>query len=136
MQVKKILVAGLLAVITFISCSKKSDDKLTPPEVSIDGEWAGKSSVLSGPYNSYYSFKIKPGGTMELLDANKQKTGEGTWEIEQGNIFSATYSFLPPASGTFSVIATFDKIKGELDGTWGSGQQIYGGGYWYMSKTK
>jgi hypothetical protein len=130
MQLRSFIIAGVVSLIAFTSCNKK--DNVDSKEISIEGTWVGKYSFLSEPYNNYYSFKIKPGGTLELLNEAQQKTGEGTWETEPG-IFSATYTLLPPSSGTFSVIANFNKTN-KIDGTWGVGQQLYGGGYWYMNK--
>jgi hypothetical protein len=132
MQLKRIILLAFASFIIFSSCSK---EKNKPAEVSIEGKWTGKFSVLSEPYNSFYGFNIKPNGIIELVDSVANKTGEGSWELEDG-VLSATYSFLPPASGTRSVIANFNKTTGELDGTWGTGTQIYGGGYWYMIKAQ
>jgi hypothetical protein len=132
MQLKQVLLAGCLSILVFASCSKKDSAPL--PAASPEGNWAGKYSVLSGPYNGYYSFKIKAGGVLELQDSLQQKAGTGTWELEN-KIFTGTYSFLAPATGTFSVIANFNNNTGKLDGTWGTGLQEYGGGYWYMYKT-
>lgn len=135
MQLKKILIAGLAIVISFASCSKKNDD-LVKPEVSIEGTWVGKHSYLSQPFDNDYSFRIKAGGILERLDINGVKIGEGTWAFYNNNTaITGTYSFIPPGSGTFSVIANFDKVTGELDGTWGYGANDYDGGYWYMNKT-
>ena len=132
MQLKQIFIAGLLAVITLASCSKKND--VIKPVVPIEGKWIGKSSVLSDPYNSFYSFNIKPGGVLERLDADGAVTGNGQWAFYNGDVgITATYTLTGGA--TFSIIGTFDKINGKLDGTWGNGTKEYGGGYWYMNKT-
>jgi hypothetical protein len=132
MYLRQFLLAGLLSVIAFASCKKNND---APSAIPIEGSWAGKYSILSEPYNSYYSFSIKAGGVLELQDAQLKKTGEGTWQLNDG-IFTGTYTLLAPASGTFSVIANFHKTTGKLDGTWGTGTKEYGGGYWFMDKTK
>ncbi|MBC7886352.1 MAG: hypothetical protein H7Z13_00575 [Ferruginibacter sp.] len=133
MQLKNLFIAGLLSVIAFASCSKKNDDI---PLVSIEGDWVGKYSVLSGPYNNYYSFKIKAGGVLELQDAAGQKTGEGSWQFSNANtVIFGTYSHLPPANGKFSFIANFNSTTGKIDGTWGNDLKEYGGGYWFMNKT-
>ena len=133
MQLKHFFIAGLLSVITFASCSKKKDD--IKVDVPIEGTWVGKHSYLSEPFNNHYSFKIKAGGILERLDAAGQKIGDGTWAFANDNtIITGTYTMLLPASGTFSFIANFNKVTGKLDGTWGNGQQEYGGGYWFMNK--
>ena len=132
MRVKQFLTGSFLSLILLVSCSKKSDD--VSKVISIEGVWTGKYSVLSGPYDAYYSFKIKAGGTMELLDAAHQKKGEGVWELENGTIFSATFTDLSSGNTVYSVIANFKKDSGTLDGTWGNGEKEYGGGYWYMDK--
>ena len=134
MRFKNLLLASL-AVLAFISCSKKSDDKIEKT-VSIEGTWVGKYSVLSEPYNDYYSFRIKAGGILELLDATNKVTGSGTWAIENGNLFSGTYTLPAPDSKKISVLATFKKDTGDLDGTWGPDDNDYTGGYWYMKKVK
>jgi hypothetical protein len=127
------LILASFAMLVLFSCSKKSDDK-APKAVTIEGIWVGKYSVLSEPYNAFYSFKIKANGVLELLNAAEEVTGTGTWELENGNLFIGTYTWLPPGSKTFSVLATFKKDTGELDGTWGPDDNDYTGGYWYMEK--
>ncbi len=131
MQLKKLFIAGLLAVITFVSCSKKNED--IKPEVTIEGKWTGKSSVLSEPFNSFYSFNIKAAGVLERLDVNGVKIGEGTWAFYNANT-AITGTYTLTGGATFSVIANFDKVTGKLDGTWGNGTNDYNGGYWYMNK--
>ena len=91
--------------------------------------------MLSEPYNNFYSFKIKAGGVLEILDAAQQKTGSGIWKTEE-NLFMATYTNTVPDTKTFSVLATFNKQTGKLDGTWGPGDNDYTGGYWFMNKSK
>lgn len=132
MQLKQLLTTGCLVLISFASCNKK--DNTIIPEVTLAGDWAGKYSILSEPYNSYYGFRIQPDGVLELRDSAQQKTGAGNWELD-GVIFTGNYTLLPPATGVFSVIATFNKNTGYLNGTWGINSQEYGGGYWYMYKT-
>ena len=135
MKIKHVFFAAILSVITFASC-KKNDDIKKPAEVPIEGNWVGKSSVLSGPFENHFSFKIKPGGVLERIDANGQKIGAGTWEFYNNNTaITGTYTLSAPATGTFSVIENFDKITGKLDGTWGNGTNDYNGGYWFMDKT-
>jgi hypothetical protein len=134
MQLKQFFIAGLLSVIAFVSCSKKDNDIKTG--FPIEGNWVGKYSVLSGPYNSYYSFKIKAGGVLERQDSTGQKTGEGTWALTNANtIITGTYTLLAPSSETFSFVANFHSDTGDLDGTWGYGLKEYGGGYWFMTRT-
>ncbi len=131
MQLRNLLIAGLLSVMVFASCSKKNDD--IKANVPIEGTWVGKSSILSEPYNNFYSFKIKTGGILERLDNNGVKIGEGTWAFYNDGIgITGTYTIT--GGDTFSIIASFDKVNGKLDGTWGNGTQEYGGGYWYMNK--
>ena len=130
MYAKTIFALCFISIITFASCSKKKED--VKPEFPIEGKWVGKYSVLSGPYNNYYSFNIKAGGVIELLNDLGEKTGEGTWDLD-GATFFATYTYGGP-DGVFSVLATFKKDTGELEGTWGAGVKGYGGGYWYMDR--
>jgi len=130
MLAKTLLALCLVSIIGFTSCSKNKDD-VQAPTFPIEGTWMGKYSVLSGPYNNYYSFNIKAGGVIERLDINGVKTGQGTWKMS-GTTFEAVYT---QGGETFSVLATFDNKSGELDGTWGSGVLGYGGGYWYMEWT-
>jgi hypothetical protein len=131
MQLKKIMLLSCVFLFAMTSCSKNKDTK--NPEVPLEGLWVGKYSFLSEPYNNFYSFRFSAGGTLELLDSNKQKAGEGTWTFN-GVPLTGTYTLLPPNTGTFSFIATFDKQAGKLSGTWGTGQQEYGGGYWFMTR--
>ena len=133
MQVKNFLVAALASSFVLLSCSKKSEDK-PASTIPIEGSWIGKFSVLSEPFNNFYSFKIKPGGVLEVQDAAQQKTGSGSWKLE-GNLFMATYTNTVPDTKTFSVLATFNKHTGKLDGTWGPDDNDYTGGYWFMNRS-
>lgn len=132
MQLKKLFIAGVLCLIAFVSCKKDNGD--FKPYVAIEGTWVGKSSVLSEPFNSFYSFRIQPSGVLERLDMNGEKIGEGTWAFYNNNT-AITGAYTLTGGATFSIIANFDKVNGKLDGTWGNGTQEYGGGYWYMNKT-
>lgn len=132
MHLKQFLFVGCLSLFALASCDKKNTD--LQPAITIEGNWSGKYSILSEPFSNHYAFAIKAGGVLELRDAAQQKTGEGTWTLN-GTLFTGTYSLLPPGSGVYSVIATFDHSTSKLDGTWGIGAQEYGGGYWYMHKT-
>jgi hypothetical protein len=131
MQSKKFVLISFLLILGLASCHKNKDNENTG--VPLEGVWAGKYSFLSDPYNNYYSFKIAAGGTFDVLDSTQQKIGEGTWMFN-GVPLTGTYTLLPPNTGTFSFIATFDKQAGKLSGTWGTGQQEYGGGYWFMNR--
>lgn len=134
MQVKNVLISGLLFLGAFASCKK--DKQTTTPQTAaaiIEGNWEGKSSILSQPFNQYYSFTFKAGGVLEVKNAVGTKTGEGTWAFyNNDNAITGTYSLTSGA--TFSIIANFDKVNKKLDGTWGNGQNDYNGGYWYMVK--
>ncbi len=132
MQNKTFFFTAILSLFLFASCKK---DNVAKPAISIEGNWVGKSSVLSGPYANHFSFKIKAGGVLERINESGQKTGEGTWAFYANNTaITGTYTLLPPATGTFSVIANFDKAIGKLDGTWVTGTNDYNGGYWFMNK--
>jgi hypothetical protein len=126
MQLHKFLTAVLLSVLFCSSCGKKNDD-IIKPGVPVEGIWRGKHSYLSGPLNNDYVFNIKAGGVLERFNANGQKLGEGTG-------ITGTYTLT--GGGTYSVIASFDKVAGKLDGTWGNGLNNYDGGYWYMNKVQ
>jgi hypothetical protein len=131
MQLKYVFTAAILYFAVFTSCKKENAP--VKPTAAIEGKWVGKSSVLSEPFTSFYSFNIKAGNVLERLDANGVMIGTGTWETynaEEG--FTGTYKLTGGA--TFSVIANFDNINGKLDGTWGNGTKEYGGGYWFMNK--
>ncbi|MBC7935887.1 MAG: hypothetical protein H7Y86_11105 [Rhizobacter sp.] len=134
MQIKQLFFGAILSFFFFTSCSK---EEAAPIEaaVAIVGKWVGKSSVLSEPYNNHFSFRIHAGGILERIDANGQKTGEGTWAF-YSNDEAITGSYTLTGGEAFSIIANFDKYTGELDGTWGTGTQQYGGGYWYMKKVE
>jgi hypothetical protein len=131
MLVKKIMLLSCVFLLTMASCSKDKDTKSN--EVPLEGLWVGKYSFLSEPYNQFYSFKFNAAGALEVWDNAQQKIGEGTWAFN-GVPLTGTYTLLPPNTGTFSFIATFDNQAGKLTGTWGTGQQEYGGGYWFMNR--
>lgn len=131
MRVKHFFMTGLLSMMAFVAC--KTDD--IKPEIALEGGWEGEYSIESGPYDNYYSFIFKAGGILERQDILGQKMGEGTWVFSNENtVVSGTYHLLAAPTSIFSFVANFDSIAGELDGTWGYGEQEYGGGYWYMSK--
>jgi hypothetical protein len=100
---------------------------------SIAGTWAGTyvNGNVSTP-NYYYSFRLNADGSMQLLDANGNVTANGSYKFVN-NQLTATYTYTNAASGSYSVVAAPD-ANGALTGTWGSGNNVSGGGKWTMTK--
>ena len=133
MKLFKFTILSLALVLTFVSCSKKSSDDSTPASNSLDDVWAGKSVTEANNTTSFYSFEIKPNGTLNRLDETGAVAGTGIWSISN-NIFEGTYK---NANNTkFSVIGSYNKGLAKILGNWGYGNSVTNGGTWEMTRKK
>lgn len=106
--------------------------KINKPASSpgIAGKWEG--SYGNGEVNSpnYYSFILNADGSMQVVAANGNIMAKGSYTFTN-NQLSGSYTY--NNSGTYSFAAVMDS-KGSLNGTWGSGSNVRGGGRWIMNK--
>ena len=69
-------------------------------------------------------------GTMKVMAANGNVMAQGKYSVA-GTQLTGSYTY---ANGSvFSFAAAIDN-NGRLNGTWGSGSNVRGGGKWVMSK--
>ena len=133
MKLFRFTIFSLALVLTFVSCSKKDSDDSTPASNSLDGIWTGKSVTESNNSTSFYSFQIKPDGTLNRLDEAGAVAGTGTWSVSN-NIFEGTYKNTNNAK--FSVIGSYNKGLAKILGNWGYGNSVTNGGTWEMTRKK
>jgi len=123
MKFAKISTTALLLVFglfVFVSCKKD-----TPTPVAtypIQGLWTGSYLVTGATTSSYYSFVIKPDGTL-IVDSKAgtvQHISLGTWTVS-GVTLTCNYTCIYGSAGsiglTQSSTATWDN-SGKLTGTW------------------
>ena len=107
---------------------RKADKPVTAP--SIAGTWAGTYGNGENNNPNYYSFRLNADGTMQVTAANGNVMANGSYTYT-ANQLTGTYTYT--TSGSFSFSALMD-TNGALNGTWGSGSNVRGGGRWVMSK--
>ena len=125
MKFSAAMLLALFSLTVLFSCKKDNDKKK-----SIEGLWEGTYVNDASGNTFFYSFNIKPGGVIEEIDADGDKIGQGTWELEN-NIFSATYSW--PNGLEFSVLASYYPDQTKLLGNWGYDDSVTDGGTWEMT---
>ena len=110
------------------ACSKSNSSN--KPFESIEGVWKG--TVVTEYDNEVYfwSFNIKSGGVLEVLNKTGGVLATGTWSIEN-NIFLASYT---EEGDKFSIIGSHNKSLGKLLGNWGYDNSTTDGGTWQMTK--
>ena len=139
------LIAAGLALISLIliqpGCHKNSDDQDSSSS-SIEGLWVGLYTVNGQLGQRYYSFVIKPDGTVinDTKAENQQHLNIGSWSLT-GDTFECTATCvygLPERVGvTETYTATFDKANGTLiNGTWKTVPPINGSGTFTLTKVK
>jgi hypothetical protein len=102
----------------------------TTSATTIVGNWTGTYGNGESTSPNYYAFKLNADGTMQMLAANGNVMANGTYTYAN-NQLNGTYTYTN--AGAFSFSATMD-AAGKLNGTWGSGANVRGGGRWMMSK--
>lgn len=132
MKLFKFLFLFVFGITTFIAC-KKDKGNTTIPVADIAAPYAGKYGTGNNNPSSFFSFNVKAGGALEELNSSGGVIGTGTWNFS-GNIFTAFYHYLTPATAFFSVKAVYDPSLKKLTGTWGYGASNNDGGKFYMTK--
>ena len=132
MKIVKIITAALIFATGMMSCKKDHENK--PNTVTIEGHWEGTYVNDASGNTFYYSFNIKSGGVIEEINSSGQKIGEGTWTLDNNNILTAHYNWLPPSNSSYSVIAAFYPNTSKLLGDWGYGANATNGGTFEMTK--
>lgn len=142
MKIKLLAIASLTAI-AFASCSKDDNSTVTTtpvtttPPPSIVGLWKGKYGNGAATYpTSGYAFLYRADGTVRVFNSIDTATAgkaEGTY-IKSGATVTTTYTYLAPASGTYSTSATVDANFTFVEGTWGSGTNTTNGGMYFVNK--
>jgi hypothetical protein len=102
----------------------------TPNTSPIAGAWTGTYGTGQNNTPSYYSFKLNADGTMQVIDANNSVIAGGTYSFSN-NQLNGKYTY--SNGGPFSFAATLS--GSQLNGTWGTGTNVSGGGKWVMNKS-
>jgi hypothetical protein len=97
---------------------------------SITGNWAGTYGNGESNNPNFYSFRLNADGTMQVTAANGNVIANGNYTYTN-NQLTGTYTYTN--SGSFSFSAAME-ANGTLNGTWGSGNNVRGGGKWIMTK--
>lgn len=97
---------------------------------SIGGTWSGTYGNGESSNPNFYSFQLNPDGSMQVIAVNGNVMANGNYTYAN-NQLNGTYTYTN--SGSFSFNAQMDG-NGTLNGTWGSGSNVRGGGRWVMTK--
>jgi hypothetical protein len=121
----RITLTGILFSLTFLSCEK--DPAPAPiPTYLIQGLWIGSYSVDGQPGlgQQYYSFVIKPDGTMigdsKSSNPTQQHITLGTWNLSGSTLscsITCIYGLSVNIGLTQTCTSTWDNT-GKLTGTW------------------
>ena len=139
------LIAAGLTLISLIliqpGCQKDSDDR-DGSSSSIEGLWVGLYTVDGQVGQRYFSFVIKPDGTVinDKKAENQQYLSIGTWTLTR-DLFECTATCvygLPINMGvTETHTAEFDKANGTLtNGIWKNVPPLDGSGTFTLTKVK
>ncbi len=110
--------------------NKKMSMGTTTNSTSIAGIWKGTYGMGANNNPNFYSFQLNADGTMQVLDASGRSIATGTYSFAN-NQLNGTYKYNGNNNG-FSFTATLNGTQ--LNGTWGSGSNVSGGGRWMMNK--
>jgi len=140
----ELIAAGLTLISLMLiqpGCQKDSDGK-EGSSSPIEGLWVGLYTVDGQLGQRYYSFVIKPDGTIinDTKVENQQHLNIGSWTLT-GDSFECTATCvygLPERMGvTETHTATFDKANGTLiNGIWKTVPPINGSGTFTLTKIK
>jgi hypothetical protein len=96
------------------------------------GRWVGTWGNGTQENPNYYSFHFNGDGTLQLYNQSNEVIANGTYQVT-GNQITGSYNYT--TGGTFSVSGSVD-AAGILRGTWGSGNNVSGGGRWVMNSNR
>lgn len=102
----------------------------TTTSTVIAGVWKGTYGMGTNNNPNFYSFQLNADGTMQVLDASGRSIAAGTYSYGN-NQLNGTYKY-NGTNNAFSFAATLSGTQ--LNGTWGSGANVNGGGRWVMNK--
>lgn len=97
---------------------------------SISGNWQGTYGNGESNNPNFYSFRLNADGTMQVIAANGNVIANGNYTYTN-NQLTGTYTYTNAGAYSFSAIM---EASGTLNGTWGSGSNVRGGGRWIMTK--
>jgi hypothetical protein len=97
---------------------------------SIGGTWSGTYGNGESNNPNFYSFRLNADATMQVIAANGNVMASGNYTYSNDQL---TGSYTYTNGGVFSFSAIMD-INGALNGTWGSGNNVRGGGRWVMTR--
>jgi hypothetical protein len=138
---KKLLVGSLVLtlfaaanIIFQMSSCTKTDAQTGSANYPIEGLWIGTYTVDGNPGlgEQYFSFAIKPGGTIitDTKWATQQHLATGTWSLTGTTLttsFTCVYGLSVNVGITELTTATWDKT-GKLAGTWKNIAPLTGSG--------
>jgi hypothetical protein len=116
--------------VTTMSTGTINKNKTIGQTTAINGMWKGTFGSGSNNGPNYYSFQLNTDGTMQVLDGAGKSIANGTYTFSN-NQLNGFYKYNGALSG-FSFAATLSGTQ--LNGTWGSGNNVTGGGRWVMNK--
>ena len=134
MMLFKSMTVLLVIAFTFSSCKKDKDDVVAPPAVSpVVGKWIGTLTFESAPVGNVY-LVIKQDGTVEAQNSAAQKTGEGTWKLggSAGVTFSCSFTTNGGSQKTNLLGTLIEPTK--INGSWGTGNSQFNGGFFNVTK--
>jgi hypothetical protein len=102
----------------------------TAATTSIGGVWKGTFGNGAANSPNFYSFQLNADGTMQVLDGSGRSIATGNYSFAN-NQLKGTYRY-NGTNNAFSFAATLN--GSQLDGSWGSGTNVSGGGRWVMTK--
>ena len=97
---------------------------------SVTGNWQGTYGNGESNSSNFYSFRLNADGTMQVIAANGNVMASGNYTYANSQL-TGTYTYTN--SGSFSFSAVLES-NGSLSGTWGSGNNVRGGGRWVMTR--
>jgi hypothetical protein len=97
---------------------------------SIGGTWSGTYGNGDSNNPNFYSFRLNTDGTMQVIAANGNVMASGNYTYTNDQL---TGSYTYTNGGVFSFGAQMN-ANGALNGTWGSGNNVRGGGRWIMTR--
>ena len=128
---KKTLIALCIASVTMLACNK--DDDPTPPNIA--GYWVGK---VGGDINPTDPFAIlfRSNGTLRAYvgsaDTALATKGDGTFTVTLNGKVNTNYKF--SVNDEVSTEGTLSINNTRMDGTWGTGKNVTGGGAFFLDK--